>query len=236
MAISDKSQVFTKHPDVSLELLARGIEQFLIQREDMVCQMFEAPNGVSIQTKKKDKWKKYVLLDNAMQINLSEMNEFVSVQIGGAKWVAKGAAMGVGMIAAWPIAIPLIALSSIGGFGTMNLPKKIMEFIGQFLMTGGKNIFIPPEGALSPYGQDYGQPSGFSPQSFGQPPYMPQSAPVQAAQINCPACQALIAADAKFCPHCGASTEPKKIVCPACSAELEGESAFCPKCGERLSV
>jgi hypothetical protein len=124
MAITDKSQVFQKNPAVSLELLARGIEQYLIQREDMTCQILKTPMGMSVQTKKKDEWKKFAMMDNAMQVDLSEQGQFVTVQIGGAKWIAKGAAMGVGMLIAWPIGVPLMALSTIGGLGAMNLPKK----------------------------------------------------------------------------------------------------------------
>jgi hypothetical protein len=216
VAFSDKSQTFPKNPEISLEALAQGIEQFLIQREDMICQILSTPVGLSIQTKKKEDWKKYVLLDNAMQIDLTETDQFLTVQIGGAKWVAKGAAMGVGMIVAWPIGIPLMALSSIGGFGTMNMPKKIFGFIEQFLMTNGRNFEIAPKGYTQ---QNQPEPYRSAPQALTQ---------------TCPACHADIPAGSKFCPECGASTTPKTIVCPACGSELAETAKFCPECGEKL--
>jgi RNA polymerase subunit RPABC4/transcription elongation factor Spt4 len=165
--------------------------------------------GISVQTKKKDDWKKYVLMDNAMQIDLTETDRTVNVQIGGAKWIAKGAAMGVGMLVAWPIGIPLMALSTIGGFGTMNLPKKILSFVEQFLMSNGQNIMIPETNA--------------EPQIYRQP-----------ENRTCQACGSVYSGSPKFCPECGASTAPKKTICPSCGAAYSGTPKFCPECGEKL--
>jgi RNA polymerase subunit RPABC4/transcription elongation factor Spt4 len=209
MAVSDKQQTYPKNSNISLEFLARGVEQYLIQREDMVCQILQTPLGVSIQTKKKDEWKKFVLLDNAMQIDLSETDRTITAQIGGAKWVAKGAAMGVGMLIAWPIGVPLMALSTIGGFGTMNLPKKILSFIEQFLMSDGRNITIPETSAET---RNYRQTAG----------------------QTCQACGAAFSGSPKFCPECGASAAPKQSSCQTCGATYTGTPKFCPECGSNL--
>ncbi|MDR1638070.1 MAG: zinc ribbon domain-containing protein [Clostridiales bacterium] len=213
MSFSDTSKTFSKNPAVSLEDLARGIEQYLIQREDMVSQIFQTATGYSIQTKKKDEWKKYVMLDKAMQIDLAETEKLLTVHIGGAKWISKGAALGIGLtIASWPLALPLVALSSIGGIGNLTLPISIMDFIGQFLDSDGTNIAIPPEGLYS---------SSIDPQR-------------PLGGLACPACGASIPADADFCPNCGVSTAPKKTICPACGKELAGNPKFCLHCGEKL--
>lgn len=219
MAIGEKSKMYQKNPEVSLEFLAQGIEQYLIQNEDMVCQMFQTPGGISIQTKKKEDWKKYIMLDNALQINLNETEQLVSVQIGGGKWVSKAAAAGVGAFLVWPIGIPMMALSAIGGLGTFKLPEKILTFIDQFMMSNGQCIMIPPNGGYGQqyqqYGQQYGQTQQYQPYQTGKfqqnpnyynpQPYSPMTQPYSHPQenIECPHCHAKTSKSGKFCSECG---------------------------------
>ena len=61
------------------------------------------------------------------------------------------------------------------------------------------------------------------------------SAPAQAAAEAkfCPACGASNPKAAKFCVECGKSLQ-QKGKCPACGAEISGKSKFCPECGEKL--
>ena len=82
-----------------------------------------------------------------------------------------------------------------------------------------------------------------------------------AKQVNCPACQALIPLDARFCSNCGhqivtinkcldcgqdlpaganfcancgAKVEKKSRTCPKCGYHSVAEAKFCNQCGERL--
>lgn len=48
--------------------------------------------------------------------------------------------------------------------------------------------------------------------------------------IGCPSCQALNAADARFCQRCGTSLTPAK--CNQCDANLQAGAKFCSKCGK----
>ncbi len=48
---------------------------------------------------------------------------------------------------------------------------------------------------------------------------------------KCAACGAVLPANAKFCPECGAYV---KRVCPECGAELAPSSKFCPECGKKI--
>lgn len=50
-------------------------------------------------------------------------------------------------------------------------------------------------------------------------------------QKFCFKCGKELAADMRFCPHCGAS---QNLTCPKCSKELKPDMAFCPFCGTKI--
>jgi predicted amidophosphoribosyltransferase len=57
------------------------------------------------------------------------------------------------------------------------------------------------------------------------------------ARIKCEGCGAEIAANAKFCPECGAKNQPRvaeTIVCPGCGMTVS-KKKFCPECGQLLA-
>ena len=49
---------------------------------------------------------------------------------------------------------------------------------------------------------------------------------------SCPQCNAPLAANAKFCPECGAKLLEKKF-CAECGAALTPGVKFCPECGTK---
>jgi predicted amidophosphoribosyltransferase len=52
-------------------------------------------------------------------------------------------------------------------------------------------------------------------------------------RATCPKCEAPLAANAKFCPNCGAKlNEDNK--CAHCGAKLTPGAKFCPECGEKV--
>ncbi len=50
------------------------------------------------------------------------------------------------------------------------------------------------------------------------------------ATINCPSCNNVIPANAKFCNHCGAKIG-QDMICGNCKADIPAGSKFCPNCG-----
>ncbi|MCL1803590.1 MAG: zinc ribbon domain-containing protein [Eubacteriaceae bacterium] len=223
MAFGEKAQVFQMSPNISLDDLAQGIEQFLVQSEGMVCQMFQTPDGISIQTRKKEDWKKYAMMDNAMQVNLTETGYYVNVQIGGAKWVDKAVASGLSAIVALPIALPLIAFSSIGFIGNVRLPDKILDFISQYIATDGANISIPQRGINYSYNatSDYVSP-------FNVQPQVEES-------VACPECGKLMPKSSRFCADCGSEISAALLLCPECGELLQENARFCAQCGHQLA-
>ncbi len=51
--------------------------------------------------------------------------------------------------------------------------------------------------------------------------------------MNCPACDAVVGSDAKFCSRCGSSLS---IACPSCGADAGAADKFCAKCGHALQT
>lgn len=49
----------------------------------------------------------------------------------------------------------------------------------------------------------------------------------------CPQCETPLAANAKFCPECGAQLKAKSE-CPACGTALTPGVKFCPECGQKI--
>ncbi|HPF43586.1 MAG TPA: zinc ribbon domain-containing protein, partial [Syntrophomonadaceae bacterium] len=51
-------------------------------------------------------------------------------------------------------------------------------------------------------------------------------------RASCPQCEAPLAANAKFCPECGAQLKTKAF-CTECGCELKPGSKFCAECGAK---
>lgn len=55
----------------------------------------------------------------------------------------------------------------------------------------------------------------------------------QTVRASCPQCEAPLAANAKFCPECGANLKARDN-CPGCGSKITPGSKFCPECGEKI--
>lgn len=53
------------------------------------------------------------------------------------------------------------------------------------------------------------------------------------SDMTCPQCEAEVGEEG-FCPHCGASLEPRK--CPSCGESAPPGSRFCTRCGSSLTA
>jgi RNA polymerase subunit RPABC4/transcription elongation factor Spt4 len=64
----------------------------------------------------------------------------------------------------------------------------------------------------------------------------PSPTPVKPREMRCPKCNAVLDANAKFCPQCGTKITPLAVVevCPKCKAKLPKGAKFCPSCGEKI--
>lgn len=96
---------------------SRGMETQLLRTED---------NGVIVQGRVNgSKWKKFIGMDRAITVNMSEKNRILKVDIGAGKWLDKGVVMTVSMFVLWPLALT----SGLGIYKQKKLPEKIYKFI-----------------------------------------------------------------------------------------------------------
>ncbi len=96
---------------------------------------------------------------------------------------------------------------------------------GQAIVDAAKN---PSGGAGAMAGLGVGLGAG-----IGVGGMMTQQVSQQTNKKKCIKCGALIDADAKFCPVCGAP-QTNTIECPNCHAQIPADSKFCPNCGFKL--
>ncbi|MCI5829048.1 MAG: SPFH domain-containing protein [Treponema sp.] len=81
-------------------------------------------------------------------------------------------------------------------------------------------------GMAAGVGNAFGQMSGQVMSSSGQNTY--------AQQVNCPSCNSVNAAGAKFCSNCGAAI-PQVSFCSNCGQKLAAGAKFCSGCGTKIS-
>lgn len=53
----------------------------------------------------------------------------------------------------------------------------------------------------------------------------------QPDKVNCPHCQTLNNAGAKFCGECGKALQTPKVPCISCQADIDADAKFCGQCG-----
>ncbi|MCL1802476.1 MAG: zinc ribbon domain-containing protein [Eubacteriaceae bacterium] len=124
-----KTRIYSTTDISSAEALARSIEAFLADQEDMACQSFETDSGFVIQARKADEWKKYVMLDNAVQINIVSLGEYAHVEIGSGKWASKAAAGVIGLMSTGLLGIALVGFSAFGALDLYSLPDRVFRHI-----------------------------------------------------------------------------------------------------------
>ena len=200
--------------DITAVEIGTEIELFLRNNKKLMSEGIETENGYFVQAKGKDTWKTIAGMDMATQIQCTQLEDGVLVEIGTGKWTDKIGAGAVGLI----LFAPLAVTAAVGAWGQKKLPEEIFEHVNRFVLGGGVSL-VPNTGM--PTGQGLGS-------EFSSP-----VTPLGASSKKCPKCGAGIKEGAKFCANCGAHLV---INCPNCNAELGLDSKFCPECGTPLVV
>lgn len=200
------AKVFRMGGSQTLEDVAYALEDFLRTQKHLETEgVAQSETSYFIQARQTEGWKKFVGMDQAIQVRLSVYGDMLTVDLGAGRWVDKLGAATVGYI----IFAPLMLTAAIGAIGQQKLPQEIFDFVQRYTFLG-KPLDI----------------NDFAPAS-------PEEAE-EAPKPRCAACGEPLPAGAKFCPACGKPAAQKRA-CPVCGAVPAADTArFCAECGAPL--
>lgn len=196
------AKVFRMGGSQTLEDVAHALEDFLRTQKHLETEgVAQSETSYFIQARQTEGWKKFVGMDQAIQVRLSVYSDMLTVDLGAGRWVDKLGAATVGYI----IFAPLMLTAVIGAIGQQKLPQEIFDFVQRYTFLGKPldiNDFAPaspaeeePKPCCTACGAPLPVGARFCP-GCGKP---------AAQKRTCPVCGAVPAADtAKFCAECGA--------------------------------
>ena len=79
------SKVFKLVDGVDVEKVGRAVESFLRDKKNLMTEGMKTQVGYLVQAKQTDSWKKIVGMDSAIQIQLFDSGNMVTVNIGAGK-------------------------------------------------------------------------------------------------------------------------------------------------------
>ncbi len=200
------AKVFRMGGNQTLEDVAHALEDFLRTQKHLETEgVAQSETSYFIQARQTEGWKKFVGMDQAIQVRLSVYGGILTVDLGAGRWVDKLGAATLGYI----IFSPLLLTAAIGAIGQQRLPQEIFDFVQRYTFLG-KPLDI----------------NDFAPKA-------PEAPEVPASL--CPSCGAALPEGAKFCPGCGKPAVRRGVcpVCGA-RAAVEG-ARFCAECGRPLN-
>lgn len=193
------AKIFRMSGNLTLEDVAYALEDFLRTQKRLETEgVRQSESSYFIQARQTEGWKKFVGMDQAIQVRLSVYGDMLTVDLGAGRWVDKLGAATVGYI----VFAPLLITAVIGAVGQQKLPQEIFDFVQRCTFLGKPldiNDFREPAPSEIPQsccaacGESLPEGAKFCP-NCGKP----------AARKVCPVCGAEPAEGAKFCANCGA--------------------------------
>jgi predicted amidophosphoribosyltransferase len=220
---------------VTVEGMAKALSGFLDEKKGLISEIVNTPQGIIVQAKGKDKWKKFVGMDSSLQVQFYDQGESVVVNVGSGKWIDKAGAATIGAI----VFAPLMVTAAIGAWNMKKMPEEIFNFLEKYVISGGKTAAITMTTSDSITDSDVICPKCKSKNKVGV-----KFCGVcgEKMTFECPVCGVQILPGAVFCNSCGANIEDQMqkarnasiITCEKCGAVIPSGAKFCPECSERV--
>jgi hypothetical protein len=225
-------------PDIDLSVLAHSLADSF-SREGHKTQVMPGPNGgFVVQAGKEDTLRKIAGMSTALTAIFTLENEYVCVEVGGAKWLDKGVTAGVGAL----LFFPALITAGVGAFQQSQLQTHTWQFIEQYIRTNSAFAGSPvPGGATGfPMQAPHYQGGPGAPTPGGVLASKAPPAPVNMAAASagpgatvCAKCGQPLPAGSRFCLACGA---PASKACFGCGESLAADARFCNHCGSPVSA
>ena len=224
-----ESKVFKLPEGIDASAIGKEVENFLRGNKKLTTEGTKTPDGYFVQAKEPEgsTWKKIAGMTMAIQVQIIEINDTITVNIGNGEWSDKIGAGVVGVV----LFAPLAVTAAVGAINQKRLPTEIFQHIEKFIMGGGNNIM------MNSFGGDVASENEViclncntaneKNKKFCRNCGSPLTA-------TCPKCGADVAPDTKFCTECGSPMKEPDKTCPECGATVNGNMKFCGECGTKI--
>ena len=195
-------------PGIDLNELAKSVADWFGSQGFQTQSLPVQSGGIIVQSRKESTWRTVLGMAQALTIQMVPQDDNVVVEIGGAKWMDKGVATGIGLLVLWPT----LVTAGIGAWQQSQLDDRAWEIIESHISAHGGHAAVGP----------------------GAMPIATQTVP----SVKCENCGATLRPGAKFCEQCGAAApkpEPE-ATCPNCGQPVRPDAKFCDNCGTSLAV
>jgi len=201
-------------PGIDISALAHALADNFSGEGYEIQIMPTANAGSMVQARKEDTLRKITGMSTALTTILTRDGENVCVDVGGAHWMDKGVAAGVGAV----LFFPALITAGIGAYQQTHLNSEAWQFVERYIRANS---------GQHPAGQD----SRHNPASAN--PASPKGPPAIVSQCPNPQCGQSLTPGSRFCPACGSVIAKR---CLNCGQELTPGAGFCDGCGSAVTA
>ena len=224
-----ESKVFRLPEGIDASSVGKEVENFLRSNKNLTTEGTKTPDGYFVQAKEPEGsgWKQLAGMTMAIQVQIVEISDTITVNIGNGKWSDKVGAGAVGVV----LFAPLAVTAAVGAYNQKKLPGEIFDHIEKFLLGGGESVMMSSFGANAANENEIICPNCNSPNNKDTKFCGNCGTPLTA---TCPNCGASVGLDTKFCSQCGNPMKQPNKTCPGCGAEVAPDMKFCGECGTKI--
>ena len=195
-----ESKVFRLPEGIDASSVGKEVENFLRSNKNLTTEGTKTPDGYFVQAKEPEGsgWKQLAGMTMAIQVQVVEISDTITVNIGNGKWSDKVGAGAVGVV----LFAPLAVTAAVGAYNQKKLPGEIFDHIEKFLLGGGESVMMSSFGANAANENEIICPNCNSPNNKDTKFCGNCGSPLTA---TCPNCGASIDATKSNCEYCGNS-------------------------------